>query len=345
MKLMSSFAVVVFSLAVALTGMNAEAARRMGGGKSVGQQSKNVTQQQAAPQNVAPTQTTKPAAAPAPTAAAPAPAAPKPWGAMLGGLAAGLGLAWLANSMGLGGALGGAMGNILMLVLMGAAAFMVWNMYRRYKGSQETARLQPAYAKGYSPSNVGNDAAARPFERNVFVDAPSTPTATPYAAQSGSIIGSALGKNVDTVTPAALSGTQNWGIPAGFDASGFLAAAKTHFVSLQAAWDKADMTLLQSMLTPEMLEEVRAQIDERKSTDPAGTIYHTEVVSIDAQLLGVEELPAGVHAAHFMASVEFSGSIREEVGLAPEPFKEVWNLTKPVAGGGWLVAGIQQATP
>ncbi len=333
MKLMSTLAIAAVSIALAFSTINAEAAKRMGGGKSMGQQSQNVTNRQAMPQNAAtPAQAAKPAA-PAAAPAAPAPAPKKPWGAMLGGLAAGLGLAWLANSMGLGGALGGAMGSILMMLLMGVAAFMAWNMYKRYKANQQEGNLQPAYANGYNPNNVGNDAAARPFERTVFTDAPA-------AAQGGSMIGSAIGANV-AEAPSALAGTQNWGIPAGFDTVGFLAGAKAHFVNLQAAWDKADMTTLKTMLTEEMLAEIRTQIAERDAAAPAGTVHRTEVISVDAQLLGIEELPAGIHAAHFMASVEFSGVIREEVGLAPEPFKEVWNLTKPVAGGGWLVAGIQ----
>jgi predicted lipid-binding transport protein (Tim44 family) len=43
-----------------------------------------------------------------------------------------------------------------------------------------------------------------------------------------------------------------------------------------------------------------------------------------------------------MASVEFSGMIREEPSAGPSPFREVWNLVKPKAGnGGWLVAGVQ----
>ncbi len=338
MKLLSTFGAALISITLALTSLHADAAR-MGGGKSMGKQSQNVTNRQATPPANAPANNA--AAAPAkpatPAPAAPAPAAPRPWGAMLGGLAAGLGLAWLANSMGLGGALGGAVGNILTLLLMGFAAFMAWNMYKRYKASQQEAKLQPAYARGYSPSNVGNDAAARPFERTHFSDAPVAPTYTPT---SGSMIGSAVDA---PSTPAAttLTGAQSWGIPAGFDTIGFLAGAKAHFVNLQAAWDRADLTTLQTMLTEEMLTEIRGQLTERDAATPAGTVHRTEVISVDAQLLGIEELPADVHAAHYMASVEFSGVIREEIGLAPAPFKEVWNLTKPVAGGGWLVAGIQ----
>lgn len=342
MKFMSTFAIAVVSFALAFSSISSEAAnKRMGGGKSTGAQSQNVTNKQAAPQNAAtPAQAAKPAAAPAAAPAAPAPAPKKPWGAMLGGLAAGLGLAWLANSMGLGGALGGAMGSILTMLLMGVAAFMAWNMYKRYKANQQAGQNpQAAYANGYNPNNVGNDAAARPFENTTYQRTNTNFEAPAAPAQTGSMIGSAIGATAEPVS--ALSGSQSWGIPAGFDTVGFLAGSKAHFVNLQAAWDKSDITTLRGMLTEEMMREIQAQITERAATDPAGTVYRTEVVAIDAHLMGIEEIPAGVHAAQYMASVEFSGQIREEVGLAAEPFREVWNLTKPVAGGGWLVAGIQ----
>jgi predicted lipid-binding transport protein (Tim44 family) len=43
-----------------------------------------------------------------------------------------------------------------------------------------------------------------------------------------------------------------------------------------------------------------------------------------------------------MASVEFSGLIREDRSAGPSPFREVWNMTKPDDGStGWLVAGVQ----
>ena len=99
-------------------------ARRMGGGKSFGQQSGNVTQRNAAP--AAPAQNAA-AAKPGAPAAAPAAAAPKkPWGAMLGGLAAGLGLAWLAHSLGLGAGFG----QFLLIALLAMAAFAVFKMVR-----------------------------------------------------------------------------------------------------------------------------------------------------------------------------------------------------------------------
>ena len=89
---------------LALSSIDADAARRLGGGGSVGRQSGNVTQRQATPPAAPGTaQNANNAAKPTP-AAAPAAPAKRPWGAMLGGLAAGLGLAWLASHLGLGAA-------------------------------------------------------------------------------------------------------------------------------------------------------------------------------------------------------------------------------------------------
>jgi predicted lipid-binding transport protein (Tim44 family) len=43
-----------------------------------------------------------------------------------------------------------------------------------------------------------------------------------------------------------------------------------------------------------------------------------------------------------MASVEFSGLIREDLSAGPSSFREVWNMTRTKEGAdGWLVAGVQ----
>ena len=78
---------VVLVMLLAVVHVDADA-KRMGGGKSAGQQSSNVTQRQATPpanQQAAPAQQAQ-----RPATAAPQAAPKKPWGAMLGGLAAGL---------------------------------------------------------------------------------------------------------------------------------------------------------------------------------------------------------------------------------------------------------------
>jgi predicted lipid-binding transport protein (Tim44 family) len=205
-----------------------------------------------------------------------------------------------------------------------------------YQGAGQSAE-SPVTLRQYNPEKVGNDASARPWEGNQAAF-DSTPEANPQTNPqtntqgSGSIIGSAIGGSV----PNALQGSQSWGVPAGFDSENFVAAAKRNFITLQDAWDRADMGSLRAMMTDGMLSEIKSQLAEREANFP-GQPNKTEVVKLDAQLLGIEELPDV-----YMASVEFNGVIREEADAAPSPFREVWNMTKPKNGdSGWLVAGVQ----
>jgi predicted lipid-binding transport protein (Tim44 family) len=332
---------VLLASVLAFGALDAEAARRLGGGGSFGRQSPNVTRQATPPANApatAPAQrnATQPNAAPTTPAAAPA---RRGFGGMMAGLAAGLGLAWLAHTLGFGEAFA----NILMFALLAVVVMAVigFIMRRRagaanaqrgglaYQGAGASADA-PASPRQYNPAKVGNDASARPWE-----DPNSGFGATTRDAPGGVRIGSALGAGTGASSPGALSGSQNWGVPAGFDTEGFLAAAKRNFVTLQDAWDRSDTATLRGMMTDEMLGEIKGQIAER-DRDPA-PMGKTDVVMLEAQLLGVEEL-----ADEYMASVEFSGMIREEPSAGPTPFREVWNMVKPRSGSaGWLVAGVQ----
>ena len=156
--------------------------------------------------------------------------------------------------------------------------------------------------RGYSPKNVGNDASARPWE--------------------------SLADASHAADPAGQK-------PGGFDAEGFLRASKTNFVNLQDAWDRSDIASLRAMMTGGMLAEIQTQLAERERAGAAPN--KTEVVMLEAQLLGLEEQDEA-----YLASVEFSGLIREEPSAGPNPFREIWNITRPKSGdGGWLVAGVQ----
>jgi predicted lipid-binding transport protein (Tim44 family) len=236
---------------LAFAGVSAEA-KRMGGGKSVGQQSSNVSKKQAAP----PAQATPPMAAPAPN---------RPWGAMLGGLAAGLGLAWLASSLGMGEAFG----NIMMALLIGAVVLGVigWFMRKRMNTSNEN---NLAYQGNNAPSS------------NMF-----NPYNQPTRFSSGSMIGSALT-------------TTTWTIPAGFDIVGFESAAKQNFVLLQGAWDRADVVTLGGMMTDDMLTEIQQQLASRE----AG-LHRTAVISLEAKLLGIEETDVNyVASVEFVGTIQ-----------------------------------------
>ncbi len=61
-------------------------------------------------------------------------------------------------------------------------------------------------------------------------------------------------------------------------------------VTLQAAWDKGDITTLRSMMTDGMLAEIKHQLEEREAQSGGRALNQTDVVMIDAQLLGIEDL-------------------------------------------------------
>jgi predicted lipid-binding transport protein (Tim44 family) len=181
------------------------------------------------------------------------------------------------------------------------------------------APAQPQSPPQYNPRNVGNDASARPWEGQTASFEPATP------ARQGLSIGSGVAGSATT-----------WGIPPGFDVEGFVAAAKQNFVHLQDAWDRSDIPALKAMMTDTMLDEIKVQLAERESLAP-GQVNKTEVVSLQAQLLGIEELEND-----FLASIEFTGLIREDPSAGPSPFREIWNMGRPKHGQmGWLVAGVQ----
>ena len=143
-----------------------------------------------------------------------------------------------------------------------------------------------------------------------------------------------LGRDMVGMPPPAQSAMpQRAALPAGFDSSGFLRAAKTNFIKLQMANDAGQLEEIREFTTPELFEELRKDVAER-----AGAAQHTDVMGLDADLLEVD-----AQGGKYWASVRFSGTVRESAGTEAMGFEEVWNLVKPVDGSsGWLLAGIQQ---
>lgn len=316
---MKKFLVTVLVAVSALSVMVTEAqAKRMGSGSSFGKQSQNVSRQAlpASPSQAAPT-AAKPAA---PAAANPAAAAKpaSPWKGILGGALLGLGLGALLSHFGLGGAMASMISSILMIALLAAAAYFIYRMVMKKRngeqgGTMARSPFQPAYAGGSSNSGVTTPEIGSRIE-------PVQPAAFQAEPQAS---GSASGSG----------NTGTWDVPADFDTAGFLRHSKTYFIRLQAAWDKADVNDLREFTTPEMYAELKQQLLER-----GASANHTDVVSIDAQLLGIETI-----GDEYLASVKFTGMIREAENAPAEPFAEVWNLSKPASGtGGWVLAGIQQ---
>ncbi len=249
------------------------------------------------------------APAPAPGAATSQPGAQPPtagnrWLAPLTGLAAGLGLATLFGHLGVGEELGA-------LLLLALLAVPVIAILRRVL--VPAAPRSPAWAgASYSQEGLGGEASVPQFLREA-ADARHVPPASAPAE--------------------AIAPEPGWRIPDDFDVAGFLHNARAQFVRLQGAFDAADLNQLSEFATPEMFTELRRQVRER-----SGAANRTDVVALEAELLGIETT-----ATEYIASLRFHGLIREDENAAAEDFDEVWNLTKPVDGrGGWLLAGLQQ---
>ena len=287
------------ALCVAVVGLggamhDAEAAKRMGGGKSFGSQRDSTTMQR----DATPTSPTQNATTAQRQAQPAAPAAAQPakrsWMGPLAGLAAGIGLAALASHLGFGEE----MASFMMIALLVMVALFVWRMFAARRNAPQQQGMQ------YAGATAGPGTAPQRFE-----------AVAPIAASA----------------PAAAASAGN--IPADFDVEGFLRQAKLNFVRLQAANDKGDVEDIRQFTSPEVFAEIRMQLQER-----GGETQHIDIVQLDAALLDLV-----TENDQYIASVRFSGLLREEVTAAPAPFDEVWHLAKPVSGNrGWVIAGIQQ---
>jgi predicted lipid-binding transport protein (Tim44 family) len=304
-----TFAVIGAIVAGSLASLDAEA-KRMGGGRSFGRQSTTATQRSTTPPPAQPSPTQQAGAQRAPGTPAPTPA-PAParnrWLGPIAGLAAGLGIAALLSHFGLGEAFAGMMANMIVIALI--AFIAIW-LIRKFMNRRRAA--EPAYQTGGASLNQGG---YRPSEPRY--------TAPPT--------GQYLAPEAQPLTTPQINSAPD--VPAGFDTESFLRNAKVYFVRLQAAWDVGNIEDIREFTTPEMFAEVRVDLASRGTQ-----ANQTDVVQLNADLLAVEE-----RGSEYLASVRFSGLIREEAGAAAEPFVEIWNLSKSrTTGEGWLLAGIQQ---
>lgn len=310
------FAVATMIAAGTLVTLDAEA-KRMGGGRSIGRQSQTM-QRDSAPPAQQPARTaqagTQPGAGAQAQRAQTAPAAAATparsrWLGPIAGLAAGLGIAALLSHFGLGGAFAGAMANVIVVALL--AMIGIWLVRKLLSLRRKPAALATA-------------GGAMPTARQGFGSGYDMP-----ASNGGlsTLPASTASAGAASVTHAAFAR------PADFDESAFLHHAKVNFVRLQAAWDAGDMADIRAFSTPQMFAELKLDLDAR-----AGERNQTDVVQLHAELIDLAE-----DDFEYVASVRYSGLIREAPGAAAESFAETWQLTKPKRGAdGWLLAGIQQ---
>ena len=247
MKKTLSLLIIVLSLGLA--SLDADAARRFGGGGNLGKQRATPTQRESTPPSAAPaapTQAAKPAQ-PAPSATPAGLPPPKPtfmqrWG----GLLAGLGIGALLASL-FGAQMGPIVGMIL-AVLLGAVVI---------------GFLMKMFAAGRRPATEP----AANFDRRV------------EPAFSG--IGSRVEPSTTEVAPA-----NDASMVLGGPVDPFLRVAKTSFLRLQAANDAGDLDDIRDYTTPEMYAEIAMQVRDRKGATQKTEVLNVDASITDAAIEG-----------------------------------------------------------
>jgi predicted lipid-binding transport protein (Tim44 family) len=296
-------------------------AKRFGGGSSLGKQYKTMPRQAQPPQ-----QTQR--ATPGQSQAAGTPRSPQTSGASrwLGPLA-GLAAGGLLASLLFGDAFEGFQAmDFLLIAALAIGAFMLFRMLRR--GRAAPAPFGAGAFGSAVPTGAGPGATANAYARGQGPDLgdPSGAGTAGAGLRTGSFIPPDMG-----AMPPEAEGTDQ--PPPWFDGASFIEGAKTHFIRLQAALDRADFRDIRDYTTPQLFAEL-----QRERGRLGGTQY-TEVVRLQAELLGLQR-----DDDMAVASVRFSGLIREEEQGVAQELDEVWHVQHPWASpeGDWHIAGIQQ---
>jgi predicted lipid-binding transport protein (Tim44 family) len=321
---------IAFFIAIAtlMTISDAEAGKRFGGGKSSGMQRESTRDAASA------TPSTPPRAPSAsPNAAAPSPLAPAPatgmrkWLGPLAGLAAG----GLIGAMLFGGGFAGI--KFLDILLIGLLAFVAFKVFRHFAAKRA---MTSAGGMGDNGQFAGAGGAYNPAQPTP-AEAPRSAFPSAPAANAGRIAAPEIGSRLagGNASPAAIeAATANPRIPADFDVAPFQRQAHAAFIRLQAANDSKDLNDIRDFATPEMYAEIALQLQERGDT-PQKT---------DVATLAVTVLEVVTENNRAVASVRYTGTLRDTIAAVTESFDEVWHVTKNLsdANATWRLAGIQQ---
>jgi predicted lipid-binding transport protein (Tim44 family) len=218
---------------------------------------------------------------------------------------AGLAAGGLLASLFMGGAFDGInMADMLILVGIMAAIFFGIRMMRRAKGGH----TQPMQY-----SSAGQSMGGAPLSHQ-----DTTPSSGGFSTGN-----SGQSASTDTLD-----------VPADFDVDNFLKNAKGSFITLQLAHDSGDLEEIRAFTTPELFAEISRQMAERSNSS-----QQTDVTYVEAALLDIT-----MQADHAIASVRFTGELREAPNAPLEPFDEIWHVEKDLTASdsAWLLAGIQQ---
>lgn len=289
-------------LSVSVFAASVAEAARLGGGRSTGMQRSQITRS-------APVQQAQqvPAQQPVQQPAQQPQRSGPGWGGVAAGVAAGAATGYLASKMMEPGAAGASAvaeapveksGGIPWgwILALGAIAFLGARMLTRRKEQMAApARLSPAGVPAFDAQNG---------ERKVF----------------------RMGEGMSAAPVANVSGR----LPDGTETAAFLRQARASFQHIQALNAPEQMEEVRKYLTPELFEELKAEIGANRDVAE----FHD---------LQVDLLDSSREAGRLVASVRFSGRVSENLNAPAVPFAEIWHFVRPSeTDPRWVLAGIEQ---
>lgn len=303
-----------------------DAASRFGGGRSFGGGSSFRSPAPAPKQSSSFNQGASKQAAPGAGAMAQSPGRFGFGGGMLGGLLMG----GLLGSLFMGGGFHGT--NMMDIIIIGAVIYFGLKLFRSWQAKKQEGGGYSARSNNAPTSNsrpgAGNSA-HDPWER-----LRSQPSGRSGAPSNGS---NTAGPGASAFNDSAQGGFGNAGpaapavsVPDGFNTAEFLDGAKGAYVKLQDAWGKRDLAALGTLLTNEMLAEVKEQFAASPAEGP------TDILMVQAELHSFEQ-----RGDRENAGVMFSVLLREVGEKDSQDIQELWTFTRK-RGENWLLNGLQQ---
>ena len=304
--------------------VDADAARRFGGGGSFGRSAPTFSQKaapsapgvqqranQARPQQQQ--QQTRPQQAPQQR--------PSMMRSVLTGLAAALGISALLSMLGLGGA---EMASLVMGAILAVVAFFAIRFLLGAFLGRKTATVRGA------PVEMPREPAEPERPAEPLRSSPVEPMRE-EPVRRGSVMDEFRSGRFGAAPEEAVAadaGTADI-TPDDFDREAFLRVAKENFVKFQKAWDTGNVIELSDFTTQDLFIEITHALRERGAQN-----YETTVLQLDNQLVGIAQ-----QGDEYVAVVHFTGKL--SVSGEEEVVDDDWILTKPVnKEGGWLLAGV-----
>jgi predicted lipid-binding transport protein (Tim44 family) len=313
-KLLKIASSIIISASLILTSVPSYA-KRFGSGKSYGRQNTTAIQRAQDPANT-PSMPTKNSQQNQPYQQQPQNKSRfGGFAALAGGIAAGLGLAWLASKMGLGAEFG----NIMLILAVVLIAFMLFRLYKQKK-------LNQSFAGGYNPnnSNSSNNTQSTNYSmNNPNSMANSTPNSgnnyTPYNTTAPIPNNYTQNQNTNTsnLYPQEIMDLVNQG--------------NFWFTNVQTLSDEKNVTELRKLLSQELLANIEE--DFKNSSIMSKTVTK----DLQSNLLDWRETNY-----EWLATLQYKAFISEDGGNFV-PVNEAWTFTKDKnSTQGWKLDGISQ---